>query len=139
MNDNRDRRPDEMILLLGELKGMVTDIKDDVDEVKKTMESDRTESSASRRRMYDKLDGVDRRLTKMESTVTVMGGVIEKQTQRIDQIEPIVKKTAASVKQWTLRWGAVVGAVTAVGGFLWWLVSGNWGEIWKFLTRLFQQ
>lgn len=135
VNDNGKQPNDTMILLLGELKGMVSGIKEDVDELKKDITSDRLESSASRRRMYDKLDGVDQRLTKMESTVTVMGGVVDKQTQRVDAIEPVVTETQAAVRQMVIRWGLVTGALGAMGAGLYWLFTAKWQDILKILVQ----
>jgi len=132
VNDNIKQPDDSMLFLLGELKSMVSSIKEDVDEVKKSMNSDRLESSASRRRMYSKLEGVDARLTKMESTVSVMGGVVDKQTKRMDAVEPVVISTQDAVRQWALRWGLVTAALGGIGSALYWLFTSKWQELLKW-------
>lgn len=135
MNDNRKQPADDMLVLLGELKAMVASVKDDVDEVKQEMNASRVETTASRRRMYDKLDGVDKRLTRMESTVTVMGGVVNKQTNRIDSLEPMVKKTQAAVRMWALRWGLVTALLGGIGSALYWLFTTKWPDIWAMVVQ----
>lgn len=127
----------EVLLLLGELKAQVAGVRDDMQEVKTEAAVDRRDSKESRQRIYDKLENGERRLTEMESTVRVLGGVIEKSGQRLDRLEPQVDRATRTIRVWTVRGGMIATAMAALGGFVWWMVQSNgpfvWGEVLKLL------
>lgn len=84
MADN-DNEPGGLAFLVGELRGELKGLRDDVRE----MRAADVVADASRELMHEKMDSVDRRMERLEGTVTVMGGVVDKQTKRIDKIEPL--------------------------------------------------
>lgn len=127
---------DQILMLLGELKEGLKGVREDMAEVKTAAGLDRENASESRRRIYEKLEEGDRRLMEVESTVRVMSGVVAKATSRVEALEPQVKKTADTVRNWTIRGGAIATAVAAFGGFMLWLISAHGGTIWKYLQLL---
>lgn len=124
-------------MLLGRLEEGLAGMREDMAEVKLEVQRDRVDASESRRRVYEKLEGAELRLEQVDSTVRVLGGVVEKQTNRIDALEPTVRKTAKNVAQWNWRWGLVVAGVTFIGTGIWWLIRPNAGAIWTFIQTLF--
>jgi chromosome segregation ATPase len=131
VNDNAKPSERDLGMLLGELKAQVAALHTDISEVRNAL----SEASESRRRVHEKIDAVDHRLVVLESTVTVMGGVVSKQTERMDHIEPTVEATAATVKTWALRLGLVATMVGILGGAAWYGLS-NWGvALWRFVDQ----
>lgn len=106
VNDNPKPTPNElhMAQLLGELTGELRGIKATLDD----MRGDIDQASESRSQLHEKLGLIDTRLQKVESTVTVMGGVVDKQTRRVDKIEPIAL--------WLIM---IASGLLLVGGALW--------------------
>jgi hypothetical protein len=102
VNDNRE--PTSLELLVGEMRGELRGIRQDMTEVKTAL----ADASTSRVSLHEKVAMVDKRLTTMESTVTVMGSVVAKQTTRIDKIEPVAL--------WLI---VVASGLLLVGGALW--------------------
>jgi hypothetical protein len=127
---------DQILMLLGELRESVVGLREDVAEIKAEAGNDRRDASESRRRIYQKLDDGEKRLMKMESTVRVIGGVVEKQGQRVSELEPTVNRTAGEVRRWTML-GAFIGTgVIALGGFVAWIIQSNGAALWNALIRL---
>lgn len=124
---------DQMLMLLGELKAGLEEVHRAVAEIKTEAGEDRKDTADSRRRMHEIVGTVDKRLIKLESTVHIMGGVVDNQTKRIDKLEPTVKATAVTVRVWTIRGGLIGTAALAVIGF----VYANWTNIWRALTAFF--
>jgi hypothetical protein len=129
-------RDDRIMLLLGELKAGLAGVREDMQEVKDAAAMDRRDSRESRQRIYEKVEEGERRLVAVESTVRVLGGVIEKAGQRLDKLEPQVDLAAGTIKRWTVRGGFVGTGVVALGGFVWWLVQSNGPFLWAGLLRL---
>lgn len=141
MNDN-ERAPlvgddvaARLLLMVGEMQGTVNGLREDIADVKGVMENDRATATASRRRIYEKLEEADKRTTKLESTVRVMGELVDKQGKDVTALIPKVEATASTVKQWTLRGGLVVAALSALAGGLWYVAAQNWVAIWRFVDQ----
>lgn len=100
-----------LAFLVGQLRGELVGLRDDMAE----MRANDQKADTSRELMHEKMDSVDRRMEKLEGTVTVMGGVVAKQTTRIDKIEPLAL--------WLI---AIAGGLMLVGGALWFGVM-NYG------------
>ncbi len=66
------------------------------------------------------------------TAVRTMGGLVDKATSRIDNLEPTVKATARTVRVWTIRAGLAATGVIAVGGFLY----ANGATIWKAIRAV---
>lgn len=101
MNDNK---AGGLEMLLGEVRGELRGMRDDMLEVKTAL----ADASTSRAHLSEKFSLMDKRLENVESTVGVMGGVVAKQTTRIDKIEPLAL--------WLI---AIAGGLLVVGGALW--------------------
>lgn len=129
-------RDERILLLLGELKAGLAGVREDMQEVKEAAAIDRRDSRESRQRIYEKAEEGERRLTAVESTVRVLGGVIEKSGQRIDALEPQVARATQTIKDWTVRGGFIATGVAAFGGFIWWLVQSNGPFLWGAFLRL---
>lgn len=129
-------RDERVLLLLGELKAGLQGVREDLQEVKDAAAMDRRDSKDSRQRIYDKVEEGERRLVAVESTVRMLGGVIEKSGQRLDRLEPQVDRAARTIKVWTVRGGIIATGVAAFGGFILWLVQSNGPLIWNALVKL---
>lgn len=114
---------DELLVLLGELKEGLAGVKADIIEFKESSK----EAAVSRGRIYDKLEDGEQRLTAMESTVRVMAGVLDKTSTRVDALEPSVRSAAKSLRAWNKRYLAALAVASLVFGWIWWVVSQNWG------------
>lgn len=126
-----DNGRDELLRLLGRLEEGLAGVKEDLAEVK----LDNRDAAASRNRIHEKLEDGDRRLTEMESTVRVMAGVLDKTGTRIDQLEPTVKAAARSLRAWNKRYLAILAGIGLVIGWLWWLLTSNWGWLMSNLIH----
>lgn len=133
MTTDRDER---IMLLLGELKAGLAGVREDMQEVKDAAAMDRRDSKDSRQRIYEKVEEGERRLGAVESTVRVLGGVIEKQGLRVDKLEPQVERATKTIKVWTVRGGFIASGVVAFGGFVLWLIQSNGPYIWAGLMSL---
>lgn len=129
-------RDERILLLLGELKAGLAGVREDMQEVKDAAAMDRRDSKDSRQRIYEKLEEGDRKLVAVESTVRVLGGVIEKAGQRLDNLEPQVERATRTIKVWTVRGGFIATGVAALSGLIWWLVQSNGPFLWAQLVRL---
>lgn len=125
----------KLLLMVGEMQGTVNGLREDLAEVKGAMESDRAAATARGRRIYEKLEDADRRTTKLESTVRVMGELVDKQGKDVQALAPKVEAMDATMKRWTLKGGAVVGGLAMVAGALWYVAAQNWVSIWRFLDQ----
>ena len=125
----------KLLLMVGEMQGTVNGLREDIAEVKGAMETDRAAATASRRRIYEKLEDADKRTTKLESTVRVMGELVDKSGKDIAALAPTVEATAATVRNWTIRGGLVLGALAAVGGTLWWAITNYGVAAWRFFDQ----
>jgi hypothetical protein len=104
VNDNKPPEEGSLAFILGELRGEVRGFREDMAEVKEAL----ADASTSRGQLSEKISIMDTRLQKVESTVTVMGGVVDTQTQRVDKIEPIAL--------WLIL---IASGLLLVGGALW--------------------
>lgn len=119
MNDNEQGG---LAFLVGELRGELRGLHDVFIEMRNDIE----QASNSRRLIHEKLDAVDRRMERLESTVTVMGGVVDKQTKRVDKIEPLAL--------WLI---AIAGGLLLVGGALWYGVLNYGVQFVQWLGSMF--
>lgn len=127
-----DAGRDQILMLLGELREAVSGIKEDISE----LHDDRKEANESRRRIYEKLEDGNRKITELESTVRVTAGIAEKLTNRVAALEPQVKQANDTIKTWTIRGGLIATAVAAFGGFVYWMIQSNGPAIWSALMHL---
>jgi hypothetical protein len=132
----------KLLFMVGEMQGTMNALREDYQEIKGALEQDRHDATASRRRIYERLEDGDRRLTKMESTVRVVGELVDKQAKdiantgaEIKALTPTVLATAATVRNWTIRGGALLGALALVGGGLWYLVTTYGVALWRFFDQ----
>jgi hypothetical protein len=137
VNDNRPSGPadggsGQVLFLLGELSASVKAIHDDLVEVKASAQIDREEARTSRHRIHERLDDAIGRLVKAESTIRVMGKVVDRADKRVNEMEPVVRATA---KVLAVRGSIIVAAATAIGGGAWYVLSTNWVAIWRFLDQ----
>lgn len=133
-NDTRD----QILMLLGEMKEGLKGVKEDIAEMKAAADEGARDASESRRRLYEKMESGEQRTTELESTVRIMAGVVEKQTVRIDLMEPQLRQTTATLRAWTVRGGMIATAMAALGGFIVWMVQQNGMALWRALVHLLQ-
>lgn len=108
-------------MLLGEVRGELRGLRDDVSEVKEAL----ADAGVSRQQLGEKFQLMDKRLENVESTMSVMGGVVAKQTTRIDKIEPLAL--------WLI---AIAGGLLLVGGALWFGIMNYGAAIVDFIVSL---
>jgi predicted RNase H-like nuclease (RuvC/YqgF family) len=125
---------DQLLILIGELKEGVAGLKSDLEEMRTEFREERGAATQSRQKIFEKQEDAERRIERMEGTITVLGGVIDKQTRRIDALEPTVKETVATVRRWSVRGGLVATGLIAIGSFLWWMLTSNWSTIWNWVA-----
>lgn len=123
VNDNPKPTPSELRMaeLLGEMKGELTGIKTMLNEMK----DDADVATQSRAQLHEKLNLATNRITNLESTVTVLGGVVAKQTSRVDKIEPIAL--------WLI---AIATGLFLVGGALWYGVLNYGQTVLRWLSSI---
>lgn len=120
VNDNAEPGP-SMVLLIGELRGELRGIKSTLDD----MRGDIDHAAESRGQLHEKVNLIGTKVTALESTVNVMGGVVAKQTTRIDKIEPLAL--------WLI---AIAGGLLVVGGALWYGVMNYGSAVLDWLISL---
>lgn len=144
MNDNRQTPSEgnEILRILGRLEGTVSAIQQDISEFKSEVKDDRASTTENRRRMHEKIESVRDGLQKTDSTIRVLGELVDRQGKDVVGVKaevaalvPKVERTEASLRRWTIKGGAVVTALAAVGGALWYLAATNWIAIWRFLDQ----
>lgn len=121
VNDNKEPGPNSIAMLLGELRGEMRGFREDMAEVKDAL----ADASTSRGQLSEKISLMDSRLQKVEGTVTTLGGVVAKQTTRIDKIEP-----------WIVKLAAVAGGLLMVGGALWYGVMNYGAALLDWIVTL---
>ncbi len=120
MNDNHEPTGG-LAILLGEVRGELRGMRNDMAEVKAAL----SDASTSRQQLSEKVSLMDKRLEKVEGSVTVMGGVVAKQTGRIDRIEPLAL--------WLIAAGA---GLLVVGGALWYGVINHGADLVRWLSQM---
>ena len=142
VNDNRAGEANQILMLLGRLEGTVSAIQQDIAEIREAakedreaVKEDRASAGESRRRLHEKIEGLSSRVQKTESTVRVLGELVDKQGRDVKSLSPKVDAMDATMKRWTLKGGAVVTAIAAVGGALWYVAAQNWVAIWRFFDQ----
>lgn len=124
VNDNRaPTTNNDLALLLGEVRGELVGMREDVAEVKAAL----SVSNQNDIRINEKIGLIDKRLENVESSVTVMGGVVAKQTTRIDKIEPLAL--------WLI---AIAGGLLVVGGALWFGIMNYGAAVLDWIVSLRQ-
>lgn len=144
MNDNRQTPSEgnEILRILGRLEGTVSAIQQDISEFKSEVKDDRASTTENRRRMHEKIESVRDGLQKTDSTIRVLGELVDRQGRdvvgvkaEVAALAPKVERTEAALRRWTIKGGAIVTALAAVGGALWYLAATNWLAIWRFLDQ----
>ncbi len=135
MNDNRPGEDNQILMLLGRLDGTVAAIQQDISELKEAAKEDRATTTESRRRLHEKLEGLSSRVQKTESTVRILGELVDRQGKDVLALTPKVDAMDATMKRWTLKGGAIVGGLAAVAGALWYVAAQNWVAIWRFIDQ----
>ena len=134
-SDGRDR----LLMLLGRLDEGLAGVREDIQEIKAELAKDRRDAGESRRLIHDKLEDSERRLMQLESTVRITAEVVDKQSHRLDKIEPAVRAQARKIRLWTVQGGVLMASLAATGGFIWWLLTTQWDILVKVVQVLFQQ
>ncbi len=144
VNDNRQNQTEgnEILRLLGRLEATVTAIQSDITDLKTEAKDDRTSTTENRRRMHEKMESLGRSVQQTDSTVRILGALVDKQgkdiegvTKEVQALAPKVEATAAVVRRWTMRGGAIVAALSILAGGLWYLASTNWIALWRFVDQ----
>lgn len=120
VNDNQEPTGG-LAILLGEVRGELRGMREDMAEVKAAL----ADASTSRTQLTEKVGLLDKRLEKVEGSVTVMGGVVAKQAGRIDRIEPLAL--------WMIAAGA---GLLVVGGALWYALLNYGADLVRWLSQI---
>lgn len=113
---DNDNEPGGLAFLVGELRGELRGVRDLLKEMQ-----------AEGGLRDEKLDDIARRVTTVESTVTVLGGVVAKQTTRVDKIEPVAL--------WLIT---IASGLLLVGGALWYGVMTYGNAVLDWIVSLRQ-
>lgn len=144
VNDNRQTPSEgnEILRILGRLEGTVSAIQNDIAEFKAEVKDDRESTSENRRRMHEKIESVRDGLQKTDSTIRVLGALVDKQGKDLEGVQaelgglkPTVEHTAATVRNWTIRGGLILTALAALGGTLWWALTTYGVALWRYIDQ----
>ena len=137
VNDNTPQGDinQQVLYLLGQMRAELSGIREDIIELSKDAVSDRQDNMTNYDHMLEKVDSIDRRTTKLESTVRVTGQVVNKQTKRLDIMQPIVEANTETIKRWVLMAGSVVGAVSLAFGGVWYALKDSWWAIYQWIIN----
>lgn len=144
VNDNarRDAEQSAIMRVLGQVEATVKAIQADIDEIKTVQKDDRHDSSEGRRRLHEKFESVQDNLQKTNSTVKILGLLVDKQskdiegvTKAVKSLEPTVEATAATVRNYTIRGGVILGGLAFVAGLLWYIVTNYGVALWRWADQ----
>lgn len=143
MNDNGKRDDDDPVLrVLGRLEATVAAMGQDIAEMKNDANRREDASTESRRRLHEKIESVRDGLQKTDSTIRVLGALVDKQGKDLEGVQaelgglkPTVEHTAATVRNWTIRGGLILTALAALGGTLWWALTTYGVALWRFVDQ----
>lgn len=137
VNDNHQTQDEgnQILLLLGRLEATVAAVQQDIAEIKTDAKEDRATTVDSRRRLHEKIEGLSSRVQKTESTIRVLGELVDRQGKDVAALTPTVEATAATVRNWTIRGGLVLGGLAALGGTIWWAITTYGVALWRFFDQ----
>jgi len=135
---------------IGGLKAHVEGLRRDIGEIKTEAEASEERSRESRARLYERVDELAKITMRVEGEAKVatltsaqardgvghLASKVDEHSRKLDGHIKVVMPVVRKVRRLEWRVTLFLTGLTAVGGGLWWLITSNFGAIWKGLVSL---
>ena len=135
---------------IGGLKANVEGLRRDLGELKSEGEASEQRSRESRAKLYERVEDLALTISRVEGEAKLatatsaqardgvghLAKTVEDHSRKLDAHIKVVMPVLRKVKRLEWRVTLFLTALTAVGGGIWWLITSNFGAIWKGIVSL---